>query len=360
MRGAAPNRSMSSMPTLPSRSARWRPCAVFVLALVATALPTACKSRSRLPRTMPVTKEMRVQAQQATELSKWDVAAQRWYSIFVDSGSKDREACAETARAMMHLNDPESALRVLQAGIEVNPDAVDLHELQGDALVQQNFRRAAERCYVRATELDPKRASAWRALGRVRVELGYEGAAVNALQKSIDLGRDDFATYVLLARAQVASGNPCGAFQAYVLAFQKGEGDNELYVDASTLYLNEVVRRAHKDAAECAQAWLERAIERNPQFKQAHFELGVLKEELGRKDEAIAHYRRAIELEPEFLPALRNLALLYFERKDTKNTREMVQRALKVEKDPECRKALENLLEPMTQAPAPVHDGQPL
>ncbi|MBK7878688.1 MAG: tetratricopeptide repeat protein [Planctomycetes bacterium] len=353
----------------PSRSERLLHCGVLALALLATALPVACKSRSRLPRTMPVTKEMRVQAQQATELSKWDVAAQRWYSIFVDSGGKDREACAETARAMMHLNDPESALRVLQQGVESNPDAGDLYELQGDALVQQNFRRAAERCYVKATELDPKRASVWRALGRVRVELGYEGAAVNALQKAIDLGRDDFATWILLARAQVASGNPCGAFQAYVQAFQRGDGDPELYVDASTLYLDEIVRRAHKDAADCAQAWLERAIERHPDFTQAYFELGVLKEELGKKDEAVEHYRTAISKDPTFLPALRNLALLYFERKDPKNTREMVQRALKLEKDPECRKALENLLEPMTQqdslpqAPAPettAREGQPL
>lgn len=116
--------------------------------MLVAALPIACKSRSKLPRTMPVTKEMRAQAQQATELSRWDVAAQRWYSIFVDSGGKDREACAETARAMMHLNDPESALRVLQQGVDSNPDVAELQELQGDALVQQNFaarRRAATR-----------------------------------------------------------------------------------------------------------------------------------------------------------------------------------------------------------------------
>ena len=70
------------------------------------------------------------------------------------------------------------------------------------------------------------------------------------------------------------------------------------------------MRRSHKEAAQCAQGWLERAIERNPNFMQGHFELGVLKEELGRKDEAIVHYRRAIELDPDFLPALSNLARL--------------------------------------------------
>ncbi|MBI5364927.1 MAG: tetratricopeptide repeat protein [Planctomycetes bacterium] len=324
---------------------------------------TACKSRSSLPRTMPVTKEMRTEARQATELGKWPVAAQRWYSIFVDSGLQDRVACAETARAMMHLNDPESALRVLEQGLERHADAAELHELKGDALVQQNFRRAAEHAYETAVKLDPKSGSAWRALGRVRVDLGYEGAAVEPLQHAIDLGCDEFATRMLLARAKCGSGDPCGAFQAYVLAFQHGKGQPEQYVEASMLHLNEIVRRVHKDAAPCAQAWLEKAIELDDRFEQAHFELGVLKEDLGKQDEAIRHYRRAIEIDPAFLPALRNLALLYFARKDQANTRLWVKRALEHERDPERRKALENMLEPLGEdgasPPQAARDGRP-
>lgn len=325
---------------------RTLPCVIVLLAAV---FATACKSRSSLPRTMPVTKEMRAEAQRATELGKWSTAAQRWYSIFVGSGSKDREACAQSARAMMHLNDPESALRVLEAGLATDVESAELWELKGDALVMQSFRRAAESSYEKAVNLDGKRASAWRALGRVRVDLGYERAAVEPLQKAIDLGRDDFATHVLLARAKNDSGDPCGAFQAYMRAFQRGEGEPKQYVEAAMLHMNEVVRRVHKEAAQCAQAWLEKAIERNPQYERAVFELGVLHEEQGRQDQAIECYRRAVAIEPSFLPAMRNLALLYFERRDQKATREWVKLALAHERDPERRKALESLLEPLTR-----------
>ena len=178
------------------RLCAWFTCAGLVLA------PAACKTKSGLPRTMPVTKEMRAEAAQASDLGKWELAAQRWDSIFVGSGRKDAEACAGGARAMMHLNDAESALHVLEDGLARNPDAAELYELKGDALVQQNFRRAAEHCYEQSVKKDPARATAWRALGRVRVDLGYESAAVQPLERCIDLGGGDFATWILLARAR--------------------------------------------------------------------------------------------------------------------------------------------------------------
>src|SRR5205085_2155924 len=120
----------------------------------------------------------RAQAEQATELGKWDVAAQRWYSIFVGSQRTDARACGESARALMHLGDTESALHVLEDGLASDEDSAELYELKADALVQQSFRRAAEHCYEEAVKKDPKRATAWRGLGSVRIDLGYEGAAV--------------------------------------------------------------------------------------------------------------------------------------------------------------------------------------
>lgn len=317
----------------------------------------ACKSGSHLPRTMPVTKEMRAQAEQATELGKWDVAAQRWYSIFVGSEHQDAQACAESARAMMRMGDAESALHVLRAGVAKNPDVAELHELQGDALVQQNFRRAAEHRYEEAVKTDPKRASAWRGLGSVRVGLGYEGAAVQPLERAIELGKNDLTTWILLARARNASGDPCGAYQAYVEAFRRGEGTPDQLVEASTLYLVDAVRRAHVACAEECKGWLQRALEIDPNCVQAHFELGVLEEELGNVDEAIRHYRAAGQ---DCLPAIRNLALLYADRRDEPNTRAMVERALKLEKDPDRRKALQHLLEVVREPqPAPKSGETP-
>lgn len=353
----------SSRNTRAPRS-RW-PHLALVTACALTPL-VACRSSSRLPKTTPVTTQMRTDAAAATQREQWDQAAQLWWSIYCGSDKRDVAACAETARAMMHMNDAESALKVIEQGLSVAPHSAELHELKGDALVQQNFRRAAEACYAESARLDPKRKSAWRALGRTRVELGYEAAAVEPLKKAIELGDEVYPTWSLLARAYDASGDACAAFDAYTHAFRIGPGEPAQLLRASTLYLNDAVRRANDQAAPCCEDWLERAIELRanltpPQtFPEGHFELGVLEERQGDKDAAIAHYRRALVDDRNFLPALRNLALLYAQRGDETNAIEMAQRALELEKDNDRRKALLRLLEPLTRPgtdtskPAPV------
>jgi cytochrome c-type biogenesis protein CcmH/NrfG len=106
------------------------------------------------------------------------------------------------------------------------------------------------------------------------------------------------------------------------------------------------VRRAHPDATAVCHGWLEKAIAFDPQCSSAHFQLGLLSEETGAFDAAIAHYRRAAELDPSCLHALTNLAILYSSRGDEPKTREMVQRALQFEVDPDRRRALLHLLDP--------------
>lgn len=305
-----------------------------------------CRTQSKLPRTVPVTKDLRSQAERASAAGKWDAAAQSWWSIFCASQQKDEHACAETARAMLRLEDPESAIGVLKQGIANNPASAQLHELHGDALVQRNFRRAAESCYQKAVELEPKRASAWRALGRVRLELGYEKGALEPLRRAVELGIDDAPIWLLVARAARGAGDTCAAFDAYQRAFERSSADTATYIEGSTLCLESVVCRTRPDAIAVCRGWLDRAIEIDPQCTLAHFQLGVLAELENDADRAIEHYCRAVEVDPAYLPALRNLALLYAQRRDVPNTRKTVERALELERDPDRRKALEKLLEP--------------
>jgi lipopolysaccharide biosynthesis regulator YciM len=117
-------------------------------------------------------------------------------------------------------------------------------------------------------------------------------------------------------------------------------------VEAASLIVDESFLRAHPEAAERMCGWLERAVAREPQCTRAHFQLGVLAEEVGRREEAIEHYRRAIEIDPACLMSLTNLSILYASLGDEKGTREMVSRALALEQDGNRRKALQKLIEP--------------
>ena len=61
-----------------------------------------------------------------------------------------------------------------------------------------------------------------------------------------------------------------------------------------------------KGSKEDAVAMLERAIALDPNFSLAHFELAITLEKMGRKEEAIPHLRKVIELPPATTQDVRN------------------------------------------------------
>ena len=62
-----------------------------------------------------------------------------------------------------------------------------------------------------------------------------------------------------------------------------------------------------------ALPYFEEAVQRNPSYAEAWFEVGVCNGELGRHQEEIAAYQQAIRLKPDFARAYYNLGLAYGE-----------------------------------------------
>jgi rhomboid protease GluP len=68
-----------------------------------------------------------------------------------------------------------------------------------------------------------------------------------------------------------------------------------------------------REAWEEAAGELERAVSGDPSLVEAHFYLGVTRNQLGQHELAVGHYKAALELRPEFSEAHWNLALSYLE-----------------------------------------------
>ena len=320
---------------LPGRR-RWG-CVALTLTLA------ACNStRGSSPASSPA----REVAQAATRGEDWQAAASQWHALFLADEARPVEPCREAARALLRLDDPESAAHLLDMGLAEHPKDPDLLTLKGEALVAMGFRRAAEGCFERALDVEPRRVEALIALGRLRIDLGLEGSAVDPLQRAVDITGGDFETWRLLAKAQREAGMAHKAYSSWVKAFSMGPGTVEDLVEAATLFLDESFRRDHAESGEQMKSWLRTAVERDPQCVRAHFQLGVISEETGRPEEAIEHYRRAVEIDPGCLMALTNLAILYSHHGDEPNAREMVVRALALEQDGNRRRALQKLLDP--------------
>lgn len=287
----------------------------------------------------------------ATQRGDWRAAAERWWAVWLASPEGDAKACAEASRALLELGDAESAGNLLDDGLAKFPNDATLAELKSRSLEKLGFRRAAEEYIERALEIEPERSSALLALGRIRVDLGLETSAVQPLRKFVGQTGGDASSYALLARALRGSGDQSGSYQAWKHTFEIGKPTVEQLLSAASLALDPDVRSAHPDAPAVSRGWLERALDMDPMCTRAHFQLGLLSHELGAYESAIAHYRRAVETDPSCLMAITNLAILYAGASDEAGTRQMVERALALEKDEDRRRALQRLLDPFEKKP---------
>ncbi len=317
--------------------------AVLSISLLAGCLGS-CLVASKEER-IPAVEDPLPAAIQATRNEQWARAAHYWKKVFLLSENKDSAACVEGARAMLNLGHPEAASDLLQLGLRENPHDIEMLVLKGDALVALGFRRSAEICYELCLQQEPNRIPILCALGKLRLSLDREASAVEPLQRALDLGCEDMETREQLARAYRDSGEPLRAWSLFVNRVSlEPPPSPEFVIEAAGLAMNPALLQERPDAVAVALVWLECSLQLHPNHTGAHFQHGVLSEALLNSDDAIHSYRRALETQPMYLPALTHLALLFAERDDEGLCREMVERALTLESSRERRAALRNLL----------------
>jgi tetratricopeptide (TPR) repeat protein len=335
--------------------------ASLAFAIVCCAGVQGCAADPTHPKSRTVVGENNPKlARDASRRQNWSDAACRWNDLFLRNGPEAHEACLESARALWKLDDRDSAKNTLDAGLERWPNDPDILELQADILCDMGFRRAAEMNYCKALEIDPSRADTWLSLARVRMELGLEAGARTACEKRIELGQGCATTYLLLGQAAAACGDFATAYQSYQRAFDLGNASTEDLVRGAAMYRDARVRKKLAGAADTSRAWLERAIAADPQNTLAHFTLGLIAEDRDRSDEAIAHFRRAIETDPAFQPALVELITLYVRRGDRAAAQSIADHAKQAfEKDSAKCAAIDRALDPpVAEAPKSANGGR--
>lgn len=152
-------------------------------------------------------------------------------------------------------------------------EALQLWE-EGSRRQMERDLDGAERLYQQSLELHPT-AEAWTFLGWVASWRGDPQRAIECCQHAIEV--------------DPTFGNPYNDIGAYLIEL---------------------------DRAEEAISWLERATQA-PRYEARVFpwtNLGRVYERLGRFKEAVAHYRKAIEIEPRYTPALQALDRLLSRR----------------------------------------------
>jgi len=266
-----------------------------------------------------------------------------WHTVVVDAKLCEPllEACALERAGLV-----EDAIEHLSRVQRRHSRSACVLEARGALYASLGYQRAAAGDFQRAVWVEPKRAEAWAALGRVQTELDLFQQALAALERAGELGLDTHGYHVGLARAYRGLERRGRAADHYQRAIDCCEDPTvELYVEAATLATEGGSDVLETEALEHALRLVDRALEDDPSSSQAWFVRALLLEAADEEADTVAAYLRALEIDPEHVAAWTKLALLSLRLGDPETCSEAARRAIDLETDPRRRRALEKLLE---------------
>ena len=206
----------------------------------------------------------------------------------------------------LNVDDPRESLHELQLALAINPDNALVHYHLGNALLRQNDLSRARQHFDQATRLKPDFADAFGSLGSVHFLQNHLDAAKSSFNQCLSFDPENTNAHDNLGCVLDRQGEYADAIEhfhaAIRLNFDGGQVRNNLGLA--------LLHRGNSDDLDNAARQFETAIDRQPDFKDAYFNLGLVKLRQQKRVEAVRQFRKTVSLDPDFVPALHRLAWL--------------------------------------------------
>jgi Tfp pilus assembly protein PilF len=197
-----------------------------------------------------------------------------------------------------HTGDHRGAERLYRRGLELAPDNPELRNALGWTLFQEGRTADAAPEYERALTANPSYAKAHDNLALALVELGQLEEAARHFETSLALEpKAEILSDLGFTMARL--GRPEEALADYRKALQ-------LDPNCASAHFNLAVAFTQAGQLEKAESHYREALRGKP-TAETHNGLGYVLAGQGKTEEAIAEFRQAIAVNPEFAPARKNL-----------------------------------------------------
>lgn len=229
-----------------------------------------------------------------------------------------REALGETSAAMADF----------ERAAALDPRLSQPHLNLGRLLRVEGRLREAEHAFASAVQREPDEPEGWLGRGLTRIAQGDLAGGRLDLERAREIAPAEPAPLVALADADAQGGDLAQAVSRYRAALALAATDA-----LALLKLGNALTRQRDFAG--ARTAFERAIELEPELSAAHNGLGAALMGAGDHERAENAFATAAALDRHDPNPLRNLALLYARRGDTRAARDARERAL--ERDPSLK-----------------------
>ncbi len=211
-------------------------------------------------------------------------AAAAYFALREPVKSERAVAGAPTAGAGQQAGGPGAAQVAANEGLPTGHPSIELPKEVVDFL--DGLTTDAQK--------NPESVDAWQKLTRARyrasvINASYRGSAEQALQKLLALDPENVEGQRIAANLAYDARNFAEAQKRFEAFLAKHPDDASALTDlGSTLLFQEKLDEA--------AARYRTAIEKDPKFMQAHFNLGIAEQKRGQKGEAVASLKRALDL----------------------------------------------------------------
>ena len=266
----------------------------------------------------------------------------------------------ELGDALQRAGRSEESAAAYRVALEKRPASALLWARLAQPLRALGKSQEPLEAMLKAVQLDPNQPETWYNLGLLQSELGDKKSAIDSFHKSIALdpefadSRSGLGTVLAeTGQVQEAEAQFRGAltirpalqgahgYLAYLLAnrgeFVEAVWHFERAGDGAFNQFSYGITLARMNRAAEARAHLEKSLQADAKQPLAHEVLGGLLEAAGKIPEAIAHYREAIRLRPDFGKAHVDLGAA-LARKGDKAGAEAEFRTAQADPDPQIRK----------------------
>jgi serine/threonine protein kinase/Flp pilus assembly protein TadD len=244
------------------------------------------------------------------------VAPPSWAHL---EANMDAEDWTGRGYALAKLDRFEESTQCYRKALELDPEGIGRNINMGTGLTRVGKKEEALAYFEREVKLHPDKAIFYAALGNHYMELGRNEDALAATQKSTEIDPEGIARWRML-------GFIC-------LKMKREEEARKVWEHIKKLLLtvpqyrnpmsvnNEAIISANTGATEVALQMHEFGTEHYPDSGLIWYNFGVTLHRLGRIEQAIACYSRALELDGSLSFASLNRALLLLEVEDWKDAK---------------------------------------
>lgn len=234
------------------------------------------------------------------------------------------------AAARLKLKKPDGAIDVLQPLVTPNQRDAQLYALLGSAYMMRGDHAKGAEYMQKAVEIQPDLAALRTQLAMGLLKGGNMDQAVSQLQSAVELDQDLIQADVLLVMAHLRK-------QDYEQALKVSKALEKRMPDSPIPFNLTGLAYLAKQDMQLARQSMERALQVDPQFVTAEFNLVRIEMSEANYDAAQKRYQHILEVQPANPKAMIGLAALAEKRKDPEAMLKWLQMA--VEKNPDSIEA---------------------